>query len=249
MPKEMNRKPFLQNMTTLDLQLDVFTHTTGIMLKKIGGLIGSNPNLKVLKLRAGPRIGSAYRIPNNYWAPVLQALGSDPPFRLDTLEVEGLITSTTAPTLARVVEAHSPTLRRLVLVHTNFGHPNTVRAFFDTLAMSEVRYYAWKDFLVNPTGYLMNSQLKFSIVGDEVLRPRYSLITEKEFETASLQTIYDLAHTTSSDKDWVRITWDVVDNNKLSIWDGENNLLGKGGIKAAFRNVGVAIDCGVISAA
>jgi len=248
MPKEMIRRPFLQIMTTLDLQLNVFTRTTGAILEKVGGLIRSNPNLKVLKLCAGPRMCSTYRIPNDHWAPLLKALGSGPPFRLDTLELGGLVTSTTAPTLARVVETHSPTLRRLVLEHTSFGYPNTLRAFFNTLVKSEVRYYAWRDFLVDQTSYLIDSQLKFWIVGDEVLTPRYDLITENSFETASLYNTCNLYPTTSSDKDWVMITWDVADKHELFVWDDEDSLMGKGGIKATFRNVGVAIDCGIISA-
>ncbi|KAA8621749.1 hypothetical protein PtrSN002B_008281 [Pyrenophora tritici-repentis] len=227
--QELTMRPVPQALTTLDLQLDMSTHNTGLHLAQVSELIGRNPNLKVFKLCAGPDMEFYHRLYNKNWAHLLEALGSDPPFRLHTLEIDGLIASTTAPTLDRIIDVHSSNLRRLVLKNTNFCPPNSLGAFFNALANSEVRYYAWKQFMVPQAICLMSSRLLCSIVPDEALTPTYYNGLAPE-----------------SDKDWVHITRDFVDNDGLFVWDDYDESMEKGGIKSAFRGVGIAIKCGAI---
>lgn len=229
----MTAKPVLRALTTLNLELEMSTDNTCIALTKIGELIGSNPNLRVLKLRAGPGTCFTYRTPNSHWIPLLQVLGSDPPFRLHTLEVDGLIASTTAPTLNSIIEVHSPTLRRIVLENTNFRLSHTTRAFFNALAKSEVQYFAWKRVLIHshPRSYLRGTHLRHYIVEDQVLTSLWN---------------HGITPVPNSDKDWVLIMWDQDPLDTLSVWDGEDGLVGKDGIKVAFKNVVEAIDCGAI---
>ncbi|RMZ70345.1 hypothetical protein GMOD_00000424 [Pyrenophora seminiperda CCB06] len=220
--------PDLQTLTTLNLELEMYTDTTDCMLKKIGKIIGRNSNLNVLKLDAGPET-HPYCKSNKHWVPLIWLLGSDPPFRLQTLEIDGLVASSTAPSLAHIIKTHSPSLRRLVLRNTNFGPLNTIRAFFEALAESEVRYYAWKMFLVHRAGscsFLTSSHLVY-----------------EEVEVLASEVDIDTTPTYSLDTEWVNIIWQNVPLHKMSVWD---DLRLKGDIKAAFRNVVMAMDCGAI---
>jgi hypothetical protein len=183
----------------------------------------------VLRVRSGPRSIREYRDSSEKWAPLLQQLGGDPPFRLQTLELDGLVSSQSAPTLDHIIETHSPTLRRLVLEHTNFHYPNTLRAFFYALSRSNVNYYKTNWLYIHQRTYLLPSTLCFIVVPDEVLTHSQVVATDDE-----------------SCLDWVRVIWDVNGYDVPLIYDNEDDWYGENWMKNCFMNALAAINCGAV---
>ncbi|RYN95369.1 hypothetical protein AA0119_g8695 [Alternaria tenuissima] len=130
-------------------------------------MIESNANLKSLHLSAGPSSCQRWLSRSENWAPLLRLLGSSPPFRLRSLELDGLVTSTSAPTLARIINVHSSSIRRVVLRHTNFHYPNTLREFFTACANSDIHYYRSESLLFHETSMLVGTSLSFRVFEDE----------------------------------------------------------------------------------
>ncbi|KAJ6280067.1 hypothetical protein J3E71DRAFT_344720 [Bipolaris maydis] len=223
--------PVLQNLTTIDLQLEMFPSSENICMLNLVEITKQNPNLEVLRIRTSPRSIRYYRTSSEIWAPLLQQLGSDPPFRLRTLEFDGLISSESAPTLDRIVDTHSPTLRRLVLQHTNFHHPNTLHALFSSLANSNVNYFESNWLYLHRGYYLLASRVYFQMIFDEVMEP-----------------IFLHAHECNDEScwDWVEVFWDVSSFDTPVVFDNEDGWHGEGWMKHWFMNTVASINCGAI---
>ncbi|KAI4939500.1 uncharacterized protein J4E92_000785 [Alternaria infectoria] len=187
--------PTLRGLTSLNLELDMATLKTDAYMLALVKLINTNANLQALALSVGDQGIGKYQIRNESWAPLLQLLGGSPPFRLRSLHINGLVTSTTAPTLASIINVHSSTIRRIVLKNTNFHYPNTLRAFFRACANSAVSYYETENFYLHE---------RTMIVG------RYLAEDVLEYDNAELHEDVNNNHCDSdaSCHDWVKVNWD-----------------------------------------
>ncbi|KAI4687152.1 uncharacterized protein J4E84_005523 [Alternaria hordeiaustralica] len=190
--------PALRGLTSLNLELDMATLKTDAYMLALVKLINTNANLQALALSVGDQGIGKYQIRNESWAPLLQLLGGSPPFRLHSLHINGLVTSTTAPTLASIINAHSSTIRRIVLKNTNFHYPNTLRAFFRACANSAVSYYETENFYLHERTMIVGRYL-----ADDVL----------EYDNAELHEDVNNNHCDSdaSCHDWVKVNWDSFD--------------------------------------
>ncbi|EUC51128.1 hypothetical protein COCMIDRAFT_31683 [Bipolaris oryzae ATCC 44560] len=223
--------PILQNLTTIDLQLEMFPNSENSCMLNLVEITEQNANLKVLKIRTSPRSIRYYRTSSENWAPLLQQLGNNPPFRLRTLELDGLISSKSAPSLDRIIDTHSPTLRRLVLEHTNFHYPNTLHALFSSLAKSNVDYFK-SNWLSLPGGYyLLALRVYFQTVFDEVMEPTFSHVDECDDESCW---------------DWVKVFWDVSSFDTPLVFDNEDGWHGEGWMRHCFMNSVASINCGAM---
>ncbi|KAI4635144.1 uncharacterized protein J4E87_000094 [Alternaria ethzedia] len=190
--------PALRGLTSLKLELDMATLKTDAYMSALVKLINTNANLQALALSVGDQGIGKYQIRNESWAPLLQLLGGSPPFRLRSLHINGLVTSTTAPTLASIINVHSSTIRRIVLKNTNFHYPNTLRAFFRACANSAVSYYETENFYFHERTMIVGRYLD-----DDVL----------EYDNAELHEDVNNNHCDSdaSCHDWVKVNWDGFD--------------------------------------
>lgn len=222
--------PALQDLTTLDLQLEMFPHDDNRCMLSLAKIMGRNPKLEVLRIRSGPNVDEDYRISTENWAPLLLCLGDNPPFRLRTLEIDGLVTSRTAPTLDQIVKAHSPTLSRLVLEHTNFHFPNTLRAFFYALADSNLNYYQSTWLYLHQRTMLVASTLSFLHVADEVLRRTHHRAIGKDEGYSG----------------WVHITWDVSSEDTPLVYQNLDGWYGEDWMRNCFLSTISSLNSGAI---
>ncbi|KAF1836255.1 hypothetical protein BDW02DRAFT_244045 [Decorospora gaudefroyi] len=220
--KTLAHIPALRNLTTLDLEFEMSTFYSDISITSIVETIKDNAHLQVLKLRTGPRSIDRFTRPSEAWAPLLTLLGTSPPFSLQTLELDGLATSTVAPSLSTIIDTHAPTLNRLVLAHTNFRLPNSVRALFLSLSESAVSHFSSTWFFLHDRSFLHNSRLRYTKRLDEVLL----------WEGDLLQL--DLAY-----EGWVDIDWQASDLDRAILWDGIDVL-----VKEGASGVVEQVDCG-----
>lgn len=227
----MTYVPVLQNLTTIDLQLEMFPSRENICMSSLVEITKQNANLKVLKVRTSPRSIRYYRTSSEDWAPLLQQLGSDPPFRLRTLEFDGLISSESAPAMDRIVNTHNPTLRRLVMEHTNFHYPNTLHALFSSLARSNVNYFKSNWLYLHRGYYLLALRVYFQTIFDEVIEPTIRHIDECDDESCW---------------DWVEVFWDVSSFDTPLVFDNEDGWHGEGWMRHCFMNTVASINCGAI---
>ena len=190
--------PALRGLTSLNLELDMATLKTDAYMLALVKLINTNANLQALALSVGDQGIGKYQIRNESWAPLLQLLGGSPPFRLRSLHINGLVTSTTAPTLARIINVHSSTIHRIVLKNTNFHYPDTIRAFFTACANSAISYYETDNFYFHERTMIVGRYL-----ADDVL----------EYDNAELHEDVNNNHCDSdaSCHDWVKVNWDSFD--------------------------------------
>lgn len=229
---ELALQPSAYNLTTIDLQLEMSTRGPNNCLSSLVEVTKRTIKLKVLRIRSGPKALSQYRIPTEYWAPLLKQLGErKPPFKLHTLDLDGLATSKVAPTLDRIVAAHSCSLRRLVLGHTNFHYPNTLYAFFSALAKSDVSYFELSWLFLHHKSLLVASSLSFAQVPDEVLK----------MGVKDLRSDCDM-----SNYDWIVIRWDVDRHDAAVVYDNEDGFYGQDWIKRCCQNALTSIECGAI---
>ncbi|KAG9193992.1 hypothetical protein G6011_04027 [Alternaria panax] len=156
--------PALRNLTCLKMQLEMFTFGDNVAMKALAQLLENSANLKSLGLSAGPLSLQTWSQRSENWAPLLQLLGHRPSFRLRTLELDGLATSITSPTLAQIIHVHSSSIRRLTLKHINFYRPNTLREFYTVCALSSIQYYRPEKFLIHGKRMLCSSVVRFDIV-------------------------------------------------------------------------------------
>ncbi|KAI4650563.1 hypothetical protein J4E93_002919 [Alternaria ventricosa] len=159
--------PALRGLTSLNLELDMATFSANTYMLALVKLIKSNANLRALALSVGAQAIKDYQVRNERWAPLLQLLGGSPPFRLRSLHINGLVTSTTAPTLASIINVHSSTIRRIVLNNTNFHYPNTLRAFFTACANSAISYYETENFYFHERTMIVGRYLADDIVEND----------------------------------------------------------------------------------
>jgi hypothetical protein len=195
----------MPNLTTLNLELEMEIPSSSLMPRILVTALEGCPKLQVLKLHPGPNTSLDFEKRSDNWAPLLQLLGTDPPFRLRTLEVNGLVTSTTAPTLDRVIDVHASTLRRIRLHHLNFHYPNSPRAFFTALSKADIRYFATRCFKLHNRSFIRNSTLACIEWEDEVLN-------------------FDVVNGVSKDesyRDWVEIDWKIHHGDKELLYDYE----------------------------
>ncbi|KAL1798121.1 hypothetical protein ACET3X_002158 [Alternaria dauci] len=218
----MIKLPALRNLTFLKLELDMMAFENESMTSLVK-MIKGNANLKALHLTAGPKGFQRWSSRSEDWAPLLLLLGSSPPFRLRSLEVDGLVTSLTAPTLARIVNVHSSSMRRVVLKHTNFHHPNTLREFFTACANSSIRYYMSENFLFHETRMLVGASLAFSIIRDD-------MHCNVECENIEQACCCDMFDTTCLD--WVEVRFPTGGGRLL--YDNEHGRYGDGWMYKAF---------------
>lgn len=226
----MAHVPAIRHLNVLDLQLEIFPQNNPKCLSNLVKITERSVNLKVLRIRSGPNVDKNYRVSSEKWAPLLHQLGVNPPFRLETLEIDGLVTSKSAPTLDRVIKAHSLTLRRLILEHTNFHSPNTLRAFFYALADSNVNYYRSNWLYLHQRTMLVASTLSFYVVPDEVLHSDSGKIIKKE-DTSSW--------------DWIHVTWDIRESLPL-VYDNHDGWWEEDWMRDCFLSTISSINSGAI---
>jgi hypothetical protein len=224
--------PALQNVTTLDLQFEMFTYSRYDTIVGITKAIEKNPNLQVLKLRTGERSILVFERRSEYWAPLLSLLGTDPPFRLRTLMLDGLVTSVTAPTLDRIITVHASTLRRVVFAHLNFHLPNSLRAFSTALAKTKITYFATSRFLLHERSFIVAGSIQYDTVPDEALE------WEDGLETIFMDKDEDY-------RDWVNVDW-VYSHNATLVYDNRDGSQGEGWMRVKFLDMARMVDDGAL---
>jgi hypothetical protein len=225
----------LQNMTTLDLQFEMFTYCSSDIVSAVVKAIEKNASLRVLKLRAGPRSTWHFAERSEYWAPLLQLLGTDPPFRLRTLEIGGLVTSTEAPTLDRVIDIHASTLRRVVFEHLNFHTPNTLRTFYKSLANTDINYFSTNRFLFHERYYLVCGSIQYTELSDEVLQWDDD---DSEDEEGGKDESY---------KDWTDVRWLLYRRDTPVTYENVDRSRGEDYMRGRFLAMVRYIDDGAIN--
>jgi hypothetical protein len=234
-----NMRPFsdacelsaLQNLTSLNLQLEMFTFHTNLVIRRLVHLLKSNANLKALALSEGPLSIRRYQKRNENWAPLLQLLGSNPPFSLRSLEINGLVTSINAPTLGCIINLHSSTIRRVILENTNFHYPNTLYAFFTACANSGIRYYKSRNFYLHERVVIVSSSLTYDTLEDEDGRLHEDMEDwDSETDHCNLDD--------ESCQGWVEVDWAMNDypRNAVLIYDNENGRKGIRYMYGAFMS-------------
>lgn len=222
--------PCHNNLTSLTLQLNLTVLRSGHnLLDGVAGLIGNTARLKHLKLSASPPT-KVYREPSETWTQLLRTLGSDPPFQLDTLELDGFVTSTSI-TLNRVVRAHLKTLRRITLQRTNFHAPNFLRPLCASLAESDIEYFGVREFFLHKNSWLAGCTMQWIFRLDQVL----------EFQGAPELSKKDLSY-----RDWIEVEFEDNDYADWLIYDNEDGQIGAEEMKVLFKQIVAAIDCGSI---
>ncbi|OAG17339.1 hypothetical protein CC77DRAFT_287814 [Alternaria alternata] len=225
----MRRVCALRALTCLKLQLDMLALENESMTSLVM-MIESNANLKSLHLSAGPSSCQRWLSRSENWAPLLRLLGSSPPFRLRSLELDGLVTSTSAPTLARIINVHSSSIRRVVLRHTNFHYPNTLREFFTACANSDIHYYRSESLLFHETSMLVGTSLSFRVFEDEEDELHREWSGEEDLDQC------DLLDTAC--QDWVEVRF--PSGRDMLVYDNENGQNGDDWMNRAFM-AGVAM--------
>ncbi|CAN9265233.1 unnamed protein product [Alternaria alternata] len=147
-----------------------------------------------------------------------------PPFRLRSLELDGLVTSTSAPTLARIINVHSSSIRRVVLKHTNFHYPNTLREFFTACANSGIHYYRSESLLFHETSMLVGTSLSFRVFEDKEDELHRDWSGEEDLDQC------DLLDTTC--QDWVEVRF--PSGRDILVYDNENGQNGDDWMYRAF---------------
>jgi hypothetical protein len=220
----------MRQLTTLDLELDLETQISNKLILILAAAARSCSRLRVLKIRTGPEADLHFKEKSEAWAPLLQLLGSDPPFRLHTLEIDGLVSSMKSPTLAHIVDVHASTLRHILLHHLNFHYPNTAREFFAALSRSNINYFFARWFKLHGRGYLTSSTLACRFLSDEIL----------EFHAEG--GIYkDWSY-----QGWVDIEWNVHHIDQGLVYDWRDGGREHWGVKETFMEVVELVDCGAI---
>jgi hypothetical protein len=228
----MLNKPALQHIKTLDLQFETFTFSSDDTILAVVGAIEKNVSLQVLKLRAGPRSIKYFHDRSEWWAPLLSLLGTDPPFRLRTLEIDGLVTSTDAPTLDNIIAVHVSTLRRLVFEHLNFHFPNSLRALYDRLTKTDINYFSTKYFFIHERHYLVSGVLQYREVEDEVLKWEDEDSQDEDSEDKD-----------ESYRDWIDVSWLVSSQNRPLVFENEDGRKSKNWMRRNFESiVGLIVD-------
>ncbi|KAF1935185.1 hypothetical protein EJ02DRAFT_471383 [Clathrospora elynae] len=220
----LNEWPAMHNLKVLDLQLELYTHRSDIAVRRIVASIGDNARLQVLKLRAGPWGASKFQTRSEGWAPLLQLLGTNPPFRLRTLEIDSLVTSATAPTLDRIINVHAASIRRLVLTRFHLYRPNSFRAFFAALAETNIEHFELWKFWLHGRSWVVNSTLTHSILSDE--------------------DFFDANDEESSD--WVNISWVRHGSEGGITYDNAGDLRGEGWMKDRLMEAVTMVDSGAL---
>ncbi|KAH6882461.1 hypothetical protein BKA58DRAFT_19787 [Alternaria rosae] len=227
--------PALRGLTSLNLELDMATFRTDTHVLALVKLIKGNANLEALALSVGAEDVRTYRIRNESWAPLLQLLGGSPPFRLRSLQFNGLVTSTTAPTLASIINVHSSSIRRIVLDNTNFHYPNTLRAFFIACANSTIRYYKAENFWLHERALVVSSQLAYDVSEDEDAKLHEDINTNHCESDAPCHG-------------WVYVSWEKVkhEDGWTVVFKNEDGRKGRNYMYDAFMNGVMLIKDGVL---
>lgn len=216
--------PSVHNLTNLDLQLDILNDDCHIAMIRVVKIIENNSSLKCFKLCAGP-LDMDFRVFDDCCTPLLDCLGLDPPFRLQTLEIDGLITSSHDTTLDHIVRTHNSSLRRLVLDHLHFYAPNSLRSFFSHLAKSDTEYFAIRNCWIHYRAWLCRSTLRIFIRPDEV--------TDWNFKD-------------SSDQSWIEIDWVGMNQSEWIIYDMLDGKISRRVMRDSLMCVVEQVDCGGI---
>jgi hypothetical protein len=232
----------LRGLTSLTLQLEMATSVSGALMTSLVDIIKHNANLQALALSVGRKSIERYQSRSENWAPLLQLLGGSPPFHLRSLQIDGLVTSTTAPTLARIIAIHASTIRRVVLENTNFHYPNTLRAFFTACAHSTIRYYKTKNFYFHERTMIVGSALSYEDLEDEDER------LHEDVENWD-NDINHCAIDDASSEGWVNVNWKrlMYPGGPTMIFDDEDGRKGSTYMYNVFMNgVSLINDGGLI---
>ncbi|KAF2126726.1 hypothetical protein P153DRAFT_68739 [Dothidotthia symphoricarpi CBS 119687] len=238
--KGMSLMATLRNVTTLVLEFSLhnFEADTAVparALRHVISTIRGNANLQNLTLSLAPHTDPVFLDPGwaaEIWRPVLKFLATSSPFRLRSLELRG-ITAATAHTLDDVIRTHSATLRRLVLDTASFRAPNSLHAFFSSLAHSNVEFLSLREIALN--GYLM---LEMRIVSMRPLQYDDGLDWEQGGDM-------DLCKDESY-RDWIEITLDNSGDLGTMTWDYEGKRYIEGAMMEAMTQVVRMVEDGTI---
>ena len=217
--------PGFRSLTKLDLELELSTNTSDVAIKTVVKLIKDNSKLQHLKLCAAPDVDPQPRTLTKHWSTLLDLLGTNPPFRLRSFDLDGLTTSGTT-TLDRIIRVHSRTLRRVVLSNTRFLRPNSLRAFYAAMAETRLEYLAMKGFLMHDRHWIVNSNFTCQYRPDEVLDWSESL---------------DEAYI-----GWIDLTWDQADHRDWVIYNNEEGARDEYWMQDKLLEVVAMVDCGGI---
>ncbi|CAO2652084.1 Nn.00g003670.m01.CDS01 [Neocucurbitaria sp. VM-36] len=230
MLKSLVRTPSLQWLIRLELDVELFTDTSDDAITDIVELIRRNEKLQHLKLWAGPNLEARFKFPSEHWSSLLDLLGTEPPpFRLCTLDLDGLITSGTT-TLDRIIDVHAPTIRRVSLNHISFRIPNSIRAFFAAMARTNLNYFAINNFWMHDRCWMRGSTMTLQRRPDEVL--------EWHGDGSS--------HADETYMDWIEVTWNGASYNDWVIYDNVNGTRSENWMKDRMLSVVEMVDCGSI---
>ncbi|KAF1849237.1 uncharacterized protein K460DRAFT_394112 [Cucurbitaria berberidis CBS 394.84] len=204
MLEDLVRVPSVQNLTRLELLLQMLTESPHEAIPSIVKLIKGNTRLSSLRLWAGPGVHYSFMTPSGAWSPLINALAIQPSFRLQALDLDSLVLSGDT-TLASIIRAHSHTLRCITLKHTNFRRPNSLRAFFLALADTDLELFAMKDFRVYGRCWMTTVTLSYQYRLDAVLQ-------WSDAEGDGKNDAY---------LDWADITWDGGNHTEWIRYDNQ----------------------------
>jgi hypothetical protein len=216
--------PRIQNLTRLWLEIDLFNGDPQVASDLLVCALGNNPGLRELKLDLRP-VSTSYPSFQKYrhlCHPLLKFLAEPSPMRLRWLWLTGLFADSTT-TLDMVVRRHTDTLRMFRIEETYFDPPNRLRTFFQSVADSQLEYFALPAFKYHDSNELV-----------------HAYYTEELVEQEEDVDVDD------SENGWVMFGFEIVDEHSACIFDETGPSGKKGDIKRAMGELIEQLDCGAI---
>lgn len=220
--------PSIQSLTRLELELAMLEEASLGSIACVARIIEHTPQLQHLKVHAGPT-DLTFSTSHEEYSPLLEVLGINPPFRLQSLDLEGVITGSKI-TLDDIVRVHTTTLRRMVLNHVNLHAPNYIRVLFKSLAVADLDYFAVRNMWCHNRFWLCPSTLQTTMKPDEVLS--HYVADEDDASAAYVGFVY--------------ISLEVYKHTKWIIHDATAKNHGKVWMRRSLLSVVEQVDCGGI---
>jgi hypothetical protein len=154
---------------------------------------------------------------------IMRALGKNPVFSLESLELRGL-TADSRVTFSQVLGAHAKTLRFLILDEVELRAPNTTLAFYSALADLDLQYYRTSNFR-SRAGYVVACKVRDTNIEDEVL----------EWDSASMEK-------DETYKGWVLHSRECKRPEDWLVYDWRHGH----NVKEEMTNSRVMVECGAL---
>jgi hypothetical protein len=221
----MVHHPRMQNLTRLWLEIDLFNPNSLTASGLLISALGNNLGLQELKLDLRPAHTShhSFQEHQDICHPLLHFLAEPSAMRLRWLWLVGLYAGSTA-TLDKIVRRHTASLQSFRIEETYFDPPNRLRSFFQSVADSQLEYFAMPLFR-----YHESYELKHAYYVEK-------LVEQEE----------DVDMDDDSENGWVRFEFVFVEDKIASVFEEMSPRGKKGDIKAAMSELLEQLDCGAI---